>query len=368
MTISPHRPKVALFLPSLAGGGAERSFVNLAIGLADKFETDLVLAKAEGPYLSRVPSTVRVIDLGARRVITSFAPLTRYLKRERPMAVISALDHANLVAMVASRVPTARTRSLISVQCTFEKPEKGATSLRLQAIPFLLGRLHRWADRIVAVSEGVADDIAESTGIPRERVDVIHNPVITPDLTESASKQPQHPWFDDTCPVVIGVGRLTAQKNFAMLIDAFGIVRRRRKIRLVILGEGEDRPALESQIRRAGLEDVVSLPGFIENPYACMARAAVFVLSSDFEGLPTVLIESLAVGTPVVATDCESGPREILRNGSLGQLVPVRDVLAMAEAIEVTLTNGRSKVAPEVLRPYTLGAVVSRFQQAILDA
>src|SRR5205823_738341 len=132
--------------------------------------------------------------------------------------------------------------------------------------------------------------------------------------------------------------------NFPALIDAFAEVRRDREARLVILGDGPERPMLESRIGARGLDDSVAMPGFVDNPYACMARAAVLVLSSDREGLPTVLIESLAVGTPVVSTDCESGPREILKGGALGELVPVGDAHALARSISKVLAGER--VAP----------------------
>jgi glycosyltransferase involved in cell wall biosynthesis len=362
---------VALFLPLLAGGGAERAVVNLATGLAQRgVPTDLVLASAEGPYLPLVPPGVRVVDLKASRVWRSLGPLAAYLRRERPLALLSALDHASLVAMTAARIPGARTRTVISVQCTFDKGIQGRTSIRESATPWLLGRLHDWADAIVAVSEGVADDVAHTTGIPRDRVAVIHNPVITPSLLPAASERPCHPWFEDaTGPIVLGAGRLTPQKNFRLLIDAFATLKRDHHARLVILGDGPERPALEAQILRHGLQEAVALPGFLANPYACMARASVFALSSDFEGLPTVLIESLAVGTPVVATDCESGPREILRRGALGELVPVGDCPAMARAIERALTNPLPAPPPEALRPFTLDVVVDQFQEAFrLDA
>jgi glycosyltransferase involved in cell wall biosynthesis len=231
-------------------------------------------------------------------------------------------------------------------------------------IPWLLGCLHRWADAVVAVSEGVADDIVCTTGIPRDRVCVIHNPVITPALLPAASARPPHPWFEErTCPIVLGVGRLVPQKNFPLLIDAFAEIRRERDARLVILGEGPERAHLEALVQRHGLEESVALPGFVDNPYACMARASVFVLSSDFEGLPTVLIESLGVGTPVVATDCESGPREILRDGALGELVPVGNVQALARGIAQTLASPRRAPSAELLHPYTLDAVVEQFQK-----
>jgi glycosyltransferase involved in cell wall biosynthesis len=358
------RAPVAFFLPSLAGGGAERVILNLAEGFSQRgVPIDLVLATAEGPFLSQVPPGVRVVDLKASRVWRSLGPLAAYLRRERPLALLAALDHANLVAMAAARIAGGHTRTVISVHRTFPKNGQ-ATSMRESAIPWLLGRLHRWADAIVAVSEGVAVDLANTAGIPRDRIRVIYNPVIMPSLLPAAAERPSHPWFEDATPIVIGVGRLVPQKNFRLLIDAFAIVSRSRAVRLIILGEGPERQALEKQIGRLNLQDSVALPGFLDNPYACMARAAAFALSSDFEGLPTALIESLAVGTPVVATDCESGPREILRGGALGGLVPVGDAAALAGGITRALDRPRAAPPAEALRPFTLDAAVDQFQEA----
>lgn len=169
---------------------------------------------------------------------------------------------------------------------------------------------------------------------------VIHNPVVTPKLFEQAKEPIDREWFKDGAPpVILGVGRLSLQKDFPTLIRAFTIVRKQLPARLMILGEGEERPQIEAMIKELGLASEVALPGFVSNPYAFMSRAAVFVLSSVYEGLPTVLIEAMAVGTPVVSTDCPSGPREILGFGKYGMLVPVRDFEALANAIVTTLSD-----------------------------
>jgi glycosyltransferase involved in cell wall biosynthesis len=360
-------PRVALFLPTLEGGGAERVLLNLAAGFCTRgIRTDLVLGVGGGSLLPHLPAAVRLIQFRASRVAYSLYPLAEYLRRERPTALLAGLDHANLVAMAARRLAGGRTRTVITVHCTFQRPESEPPGLKDQAIPWLLGRLHHWADEVVAVSKGVADDLSRATGMPRERIAVIYNPVVTPTLIEQASRAPGHPWFEDPDhPVVIGVGRLVSQKNFRLLIDAFAKVKRARpSTRLVILGEGDERNMLEEHIQRLGLQQSISLPGFIENPYACMARAGVFVLSSDFAGLPTALIESLAVGTPVVSTDCLSGPREILQGGRLGELVPVGNVEALARGIERALAAGRRVASDDILRPYMQDVVMDQFMRA----
>jgi glycosyltransferase involved in cell wall biosynthesis len=362
---SATRAPLAFFLPSLAGGGAERVTMNLAAGFAERgFPVHLVLARAEGPFLAQVPGDVRVFDLNAPGLLRSVGPLAAYLRRERPRVLLAALNHANLVAIVAARTPGARTRTVITIHSMITIETLDARDVRTRAIPWLFRLLHHWADAIVAVSEGVADDFARAIHIPRERIDVIYNPVITRALLKGAAEQPAHPWFEDaTRPVVLGVGRLTLQKNFLALIEAFALVRREHDVRLVILGEGPERTAIEAHIRRHGVEDSVALPGFVDNSYAYIARAAVFAVSSDLEGLPTVLIESLALGTPVVSTDCPSGPREILRGGALGSLVPVGDIPALARAIIRAMMAPRIAPPPEALRPFLSDMVLDQYQR-----
>jgi glycosyltransferase involved in cell wall biosynthesis len=361
------RARIAIFLPTLEAGGAERVMVNLAGGIAARgFPTDLVLARAEGPHLSEVPPSVRIVDFKAPRVLASLRPLVRYMERERPSAVLAVLEHANLVAMAAAQLASHKPRVVISLQNNIGGSLKDTIGFKERAIPWLLGQFHRWADSIVAVSAGVADDFARVTSVPRDRVEVIFNPVITPALQEARNAPSPHPWFSDPSqPVVLGIGRLRHQKNFPALIDAFAEVRRHREARLVILGEGCERAALESLVRAHGLQDSVLMPGFLSNPYACLARSAVFVLSSDWEGLPTVLIESLAVGTPVVSTDCPSGPREILRGGEFGELVPVGDAPALARSILKVLNGGGSVPSAETLRPFTVDTVLDDFQRVL---
>ncbi len=361
------REGIALFLPSLRGGGAERVMLNLAQGFVKRgFHVDLVLAKAEGAYLSEVPPEVRIVNLKASRVLWSLPGLIRYLRREQPRVMLSALSHANLVALWARAVARVKTRLVVSEHNTLSISTEGTPGMRAKLIPWLAKQFYPAADAIIAVSEGVAQDLIAQTGLPREKVRVIYNPVITPALFAKAKEPVEHPWFqNERKPVILGVGRLTEQKDFATLLRAFALVREKYPARLMILGEGEDRPKLEALARQLQLEEDVALPGFVSNPYKYMRRATVFVLSSRWEGLPTVLIEALALGTPVVATDCPSGPREILEEGRWGQLVPVGDVEALAAALNTALAsktdqNGAPTPKP-VLARFALSAVVNQY-------
>ncbi len=349
-TLSP----VALFLPSLVGGGVRRVMVNLACGLAGEgLPVDLVLARAEGPYLSELPPQVRVVDLDSRRVGQAVPGLVRYLRRTRPQALLAAMEHANLSALIARIISGVPVKVAISVHALYSQ-EVGLFPHRRNRVlvPFLVRWLYPRASAVIAVSESVADDLAHAAGISREKIRVIYNPVVTPRLRELLQELPDHPWFvlkDDESagrqsdppeqppPVILSAGRLTPEKDFETLIRAFHLLRPGRKARLVILGEGPLREELEGLIGELGLTDRIRLPGFVSNPYSYMARAALFVLSSRREGFGNVLVEALAAGTKIVSTACPGGPAEILDQGRYGCLVPPGDKEALVEAIEQAL-------------------------------
>jgi glycosyltransferase involved in cell wall biosynthesis len=209
-----------------------------------------------------------------------------------------------------------------------------STRINLLAMPWLLRWLYSQADAIVAPSNGVADDLSAVTGLQRNSLRVIYNPVVSRSMLSKAQETPDHSWLKSSqLPVILGIGRLSKQKDFGTLIQAFAQVRRQLKSRLVILGEGELRSELERIACNEGVQEDVSLPGFVRNPYPFFKNAKVFALSSRWEGLPNALIEALACGTPVVSTNCPHGPAEILADGRFGQLVPVGDVTAMAKAL-----------------------------------
>lgn len=337
--IVENRSQIAIYLPSLRGGGAEKVMVTLANGFAAYgYGVELVLARAEGPYLADVSDKVRIIDLNASRVFFSLPALVRYLRRERPRALLSALNHANVIAVAARALARSATRLVVSEHNNLTIAARAERSAAGRAVHAAMRWTYLRADGVVAVSAGVADDLARWAALPRARIEVIYNPVVTPALVARAAESPAHPWFGDGGPpVVIGVGRLTVQKDFATLMRAFALLRADRPSRLVILGEGGERAALAALVAELGLQDAVALPGFVDNPYAWMRGAALFVLSSAWEGLPTVLIEAMACGTPVVSTDCPSGPAEILEGGRWGRLVPAGDAAALASAMAAAL-------------------------------
>jgi glycosyltransferase involved in cell wall biosynthesis len=361
--------RIAIFMPTLFGAGGQRSMLNLAHGIAEcGYAVDLVLAQAEGSFLSEVREPVRVVDLKASRALASMPALVRYLRHQRPEVMLSVFGYVNIVAILSRRLAGVATRLFVNEQNTVSLEAGNASSWRGRLTPRLMKRFYPWANGIVVVSNGVRDDLAQLTNISRERITVIYNPsVVKAEVQEKAQAPLDHPWFKpDQPPVLVAVGRLQMQKDYPMLIRAFARVRQNRPARLLILGEGKERPMLEALIEEHGLEKDVSLPGFVMNPYTYMARASLFVLSSRWEGLPTVLIEALCCGTPVVSTDCPSGPREILRDGQYGPLVPVGDAEALAGAIETSLEGKTANPPSESWQPYEVENVAGQYIHLLL--
>jgi glycosyltransferase involved in cell wall biosynthesis len=358
---------IAIFVPTLGAAGAERVAINLGHALVKAGRrVDLVVAEARGDLLGQVPSGVRLVNLESSRVLYSLVGLSRYIRRERPQALVSFMDHANIVALFARALGGGSTRIVATVHNTLSVATRNPNNRRSKLLPLLIRAFYPFAHKVVAVSQGAADDLVRTTGLPANRVDVIYNPVITPELLAARNAPPPHPWLQEgQPPVLLGVGRLTPQKDFPTLLRGFALVRRRRPARCIIIGEGENRSELEALVSQLGVNQDVALLGYHSAVPAFMARSAVFVLSSAWEGLPTVLIEALALAERIVSTDCPSGPREILQNGRLGRLVPMRDPEALSEAILASLDRPGARAADEALVPYTEQSAVQRYLQAV---
>jgi glycosyltransferase involved in cell wall biosynthesis len=354
---------IALFVPSLRGGGAEKVMLSLASAFSDRGQrVDLVLVNAEGPYLKEVPSTIRIVNLHASRVIASLFGLMRYLRQERPDAMISALSHANIVAILACRIARIKTRLMVSEHTTLTSSVKNQNLRRGRWLPFLMRRFYPHADAVVAVSTGVADDLAKRISLPREHIRVIYNPIFSDHLLRLAQEDIVEPWFaPEMPPVLVAAGRLTRAKGFEILIKAFAQLRKNRKVLLMILGEGSEHSTLQNLIKEFDLHESVRLAGFKSNPIAYMKRAAAFVLSSRWEGFGNVLVEAMACGTPVISTDCPSGPAEILENGKWGRLVPMNDVDALAQAMEATLDESAHPDVAKRAQDFSIDAAVDQY-------
>ena len=358
---------MCIFLPSLAGGGAERAISIVAGGLAEReFEVTLVLGQASGPYLAQLHAAVRVVDLQATSMWAALPRLAKHLRASQPQALLSAMNHANVTAALAHRMAGSKARLVLSERVHLASAFAEYRGLRMRVTGVMMRLTYPWAHRVIAVSEGVAMELQQRLGLPAEQVMTIYNPVVDSVLTSHAEAVPRHPWLQPgQTPVILAAGRLIAQKDFTTLLKAFALLRSARQVRLIILGEGELREALLEQAQTLGVAEHVSLPGFEANPFAAMRAARVFVLSSRFEGLPGVLIQAMACGTPVVSTDCPSGPSEILEAGVWGRLVPVGDVAAMARAIEACLDDDQPPDVRRRAASFSVDRAVTRYAEAM---
>ncbi len=340
---------------------------NLIPSLAQRgYEIDLLHVRRHGPTLDVIPDGVRVIDLGSRHVYPSLPALVKYLRRERPAIMLSDKDRVNRTALLAKFLARVNTRLVLSSGTTIsiDLASRGVFERWLQRNS--MGRLYPFADNIIVTSAGVADDMATYTGLARERISVVPSPVVHQDCFLRQQPRPDHPWFQPgQPPVVLGVGELGMRKDFQTMIRAFALLRAQRPARLVILGKGRQRDELLALAAELKVAEDVDLVGFQANPYGYMQHAALFAFTSRWEGLGFVLIEALALGTPVVSTDCPSGPSEILNGGEYGPLVAVGDHQAVAQAMAATLDN---PLDPEVLqraaRPYEIEASASAYLRA----
>jgi glycosyltransferase involved in cell wall biosynthesis len=398
-----HPTRITLLLPALTVGGVERSTLSLAAELlARGFAVDLVVYKPEGPMRAELPAGIRVVPLRAcsspmarlhalaadpagigvlfrpvlavRRVPNAYRylpALVEYLRGSRPAALITAFPFENLLGIAARRLAGSPTRLIVTERNATTRSTQAGTKRKRRFLPPLLRRQYPMADAVVAVSDGVADGLAAATGLPRTRITTVYNPVVSQDIRAKAAAPAPHPWLEPgQPPVVMGLGRLVRQKDFPTVIRAFARVHAKRAARLLIVGPGsaETQAELRALATALGCAEDTDLPGPTLNPFAYLARAGVFVLSSLHEGLPGALIQALACGCPVVSTDCPSGPAEILDGGRHGALVPVGDDTAMAAAILATLDapgDRASRIARGMA--FSVGRSVDRYL-ALLNA
>ncbi len=334
---SSPRKSLVIFLPALAGGGAERSHINMATAFADAgYDLTFLLYRRQGALQSLLPPSVRVITLGHARSLGNFLPFVKFLRRERPDYLVSNLGHSNIIAIWAAMLARTSTKIIVSEHSVFtlDCAEKPIWDWRYKILPLLYRLFLKRADAIIAVSGGVADTLAVACGLPRTRITVIHNPVISHDFIRKYEETVVHPWLEpNQPPVFLGVGRYIPSKDFGALIAAFSIVAQQRQARLILLGDGPLQPQLEALVKSAGITDRVSMPGYQLNPLPFMRRAAALVLTSRHEGFGNVLVEAMACGTQIISTDCPYGPREILANGQYGRMVPVGDRQALVQAM-----------------------------------
>lgn len=330
--------RVAIYLASLEGGGAERAMVDVANGLrAQGLTTDLVVIRDEGPWRRLVSPNVRLVAIGSRRTLSGFVKLLRYLRRDRPDIVVANGTSPIILAMVA-RPFTPGLVVIARIGVNLSAGKLSRKNLRTRIVRHAQASLALRADAIITNSAGSSADMVANLAASPDKVHTIHNPVVGPSLAEEASKPVEHPWFrSEGTPIILSAGRLERPKDHATLIRAFALMAQQRDGRLVVLGEGTERWNLVRLTHQLGVAHRVDFPGFHANPFSFMPKSRLFVLSSIQEGMPNVLIQAMACGTPVVSTDCPSGPREVLEDGRWGPLVPVGDPQALAEAMSATL-------------------------------
>ncbi|WP_295385680.1 glycosyltransferase [uncultured Thiodictyon sp.] len=360
--------RIACFFSTSGHSGVDRAAAHLIPALARRgYGVDLLKVRRHGPNLSAIPPRVRVIDLGSRHTYACLPAIARYLRRERPAVLLSDKDRVNRTALLARTLARVPTRLVFSSGTTIsiDLATRGPLERWIQRQS--MGRLYPFADQVIVTSTGVADDMAAYTGLARRLIRVVPSPVVPESLFTAVLPRPDHPWLGDPAvPLILSAGELCYRKGFDTLLRALARVRAQRPCRLMILGRGGERDALLTLAFELGVADAFALPGYVPEPYAYMAHADVFAFTSRWEGLGFVPIEALAVGTPVVSTDCPSGPREILADGRYGPLVHVDDDKALAQALIATLDH---PLPPEQLReaarPYGIEASTDAYLNAL---
>lgn len=342
---------VAIYIDSLQGYGADKVLLKIAEGLAEiDIEVDLVTAKKVGKIGSKINPKINLTDFDSSRfnVIKNVVYLTKYLIDKKPAILFSSIHFNNITSACA--IVLAR---FLGVKSKLVVRQANSLEFQLKGYPFPIGTLmyplirmaYKKADLIICPSKGLLSDLTKFMKVEESKIKLVYNPTVTADIFVKAQQEINHRWFKQkSCPVILAAGRLKPQKDFKTLINAFARVKRNfRDAKLVILGEGTQRQELESLAIKLGIQEDVDLIGFQENPYAFIAKADVFVLSSIYEGLPNILIEALALKTKIVATNCPSGPAEILKFGKYGSLLPIDSPFlleaAITEALEKQVCN-----------------------------
>ncbi len=337
--------KIAIYIDSLQGYGADKTLLKIAEGLAAiGLEVDLVTAKKADQVDSQINSAVNLFDLKSSRfnVIKNVVGLTTYLIKQQPTILFSSIHFNNITSVFA--IALAR---LAGVKSKLVVRQANSLEYQLKGYPFPIGILmypllrlaYKKADLIISPSKGLISDLTEFMKAEESKIELIYNPTVTEDIYQKAEQKTNHPWFEQkSFPIILGAGRLKPQKDFITLIKAFARVKQDfQDAKLVILGEGGQRQELENLVTQLGLKADVDLIGFQKNPYAFIAKADVFVLSSIYEGLPNILIEALALKKKIVATNCPSGPAEILKFGEYGSLLPISSPFLLESAIAKAL-------------------------------
>lgn len=361
--------RVAICVPNLNEGGAERSAIALANGLVDRgFYVDLVVFSFSGALIDSLDRRVRAVDLKSTRVLNGIPSFFSYLTRQKPDVVVSFL--VNFYISVLKLFFGDIIKCFVSEHSTLSVQVRNQRSLVRKAFMVLSAFLYPLCDGVIAVSRGVAGDLVSKFFVPRDKIHVVYNPACRPDAVPLSLGGPNHPWFHDDIPVLVSMGRLVWEKDYPTLLKAVKRVSSSKRVRLIILGDGPLRVDLERLVSRLCISQDVFFAGRVDNPFPYLAAADLYVSSSKCEGLGNALIEALSVGTPVLSTDCPHGPAEILGFGKFGSLVPVGDDVIMAQEIESLLSHKRwtRDYLMKRAQRFSVGKIVDSYEGILLDS
>lgn len=355
---------ILFLIPTLTGGGAERVIVTLLTHLdRSRFKPTLAVVDLRGAaFRTDLPQDVELVDLRASRVLYALPSIVRLIWQRRPDVVLSTLGHLNLALSIVRPLFPRGTRTIARESSVVTENLVASRFPRLWS--FLYRRFYRKHDLVVCQSRDMHDDLTRTFGFPADRSVIIHNPVDMEKIRSSAGAAVDHPAFRTGGPVFVAAGRLEREKGFDLLIEAMVLLPLARP-QLVILGEGRLGGELRALVQRLGLEGQVHFAGFQRNPFAWFTKADAFVLSSRYEGLPNVVLEALACGTPVIATPAPGGIDELLGNQPDCVVAASISAPALAEAMQRWLDGSRAKVGAEAVAPYAVQRIVSRYEEVL---
>jgi glycosyltransferase involved in cell wall biosynthesis len=356
--------KITFFLASLEGGGIQKATMRLIQEFIKKnIQVALVAVNAHGHVRNEIPEGCSVIDLKRVKTRYAFFRLIRYLLGEKPLITISSQTHLNFLIIVARLLTGYPKHLIVREHITFNTEIAADKKIQERLRPWMIRLFYPLASRFVTVSADSAKSIHKYAGYKKE-IRVIQNGLNINSIHSMSNQPSMHPWLNGSKNVklIIGMGRLSLQKNFSDLLKAFSLLKNKQDYRLIILGEGPELEKLMQASRDLHIQDYVDFPGFVENPYSILARADVFVLSSKWEGFANVIIEALACGVPIVATNCPGGPSDILENKSFAKIVPMSDPSAMSNAIEEMITVRKNKEEIiELARMYDIQEIAQQY-------
>jgi glycosyltransferase involved in cell wall biosynthesis len=371
--------KLMCIIHSLKGGGSERVLINLLKGLKrDKFSITLVLYERVFDYPLPEDVEVRILDIYASRNIFKLAKgfalkimcLAKLIRRDKPEVIFSLLSSTNITVLFAALLSRIKSKVIVS-EHTYP-----SVNLRNEmyggVVKSLIKKMYPHAHKIIAVSEGIKQDLIHNFHIRDDKIEVVYNPIDTEEIKTLSREELIHPWFQEQIPIIVSVGRLTKQKGYPYLLRAFSLVRKSLPCRLFIIGEGEDKKKLVQMAHKLDLKEDIEFCGFQKNPFKYMARSSLFILSSLYEGFPNVLLEAMALGLPIISTDCPSGPTEIIEDKKNGLLVPAKDENALSQAIitllrDSDLRNSLGREAKTRASSFALDKIITRYREIFLE-